>query len=86
MFARRLQVTLESERGSRPCPLKYLDSFAMRSFTGETRFDELLPAGDGLLEASRRVPLPELRDALQDWLRRKSYLQPGERVNVAERR
>lgn len=80
MYARKLQVLLSSPGGNRPCPLKYLDSFAMRSFTGERRFDDTLPTGDGMLEAGRLVPLDALRDALEDWFRRKSYLQPGETV------
>lgn len=88
MFARHLQVLLVTPEATPPerrlCPVKYLDSFAMRGFTGESRFDETLPVADGLLEASLRVPLPELRTALQDWLKRKSYLRPGEVVEIAE--
>ncbi|MGH9535948.1 MAG: hypothetical protein ACRD2E_13945 [Terriglobales bacterium] len=86
MFARHLRVTLAvpGEGASRPCPLKYLDSFAMRGFTGESRFDDTLPVADGQLEVSLRVPLAELRAALEDWFRRKSYLRPGEVVEIAE--
>jgi hypothetical protein len=84
MFARHLQVVLAGPEGERPCPEKYLDSFAMRNFTGQSRFDELLPAGDGCLEASFQVPLDELAPALEDWFRRKSYLQPQEHVVVKE--
>lgn len=82
MFARHLTVTLDLAGASRPCPLKYLDSFAMRSFTGQSRFDETLPVRDGELEASLRVSVPDLRDALQSWFRRKSYLRPEETVRV----
>lgn len=86
MFARHLRVTLAEPGGgpARPCPIKYLDSFAMRGFTGESRFDETLPLADGRMEASLRVELPELRSALEDWFRRKSYLRPGEVVEIAE--
>lgn len=56
----------------------------MRSFTGESRFDDTLPTGDGRLEAGREVPLEALRLALEDWFRRKSYLQPGESVALEE--
>ncbi len=56
----------------------------MRGFTGESRFDETLPLADGRMEASLRVELPELRSALEDWFRRKSYLRPGEVVEIAE--
>lgn len=73
-------MVLRSAAGGRECPLKYLDSFAMRNFTGESRFDDTLPVADGRLEAGLRVPLPELRAALEDWFQRKSYLRAGERV------
>ncbi len=86
MFARKLQVELAGPAGARPCPLKALDSFAMRSFTGESRFDDTLPVGDGRLEAGARVPLEPLRAAMEDWFRRKSYLQPGETVTIEEAR
>lgn len=84
MFARKFQVRLESAGGARDCPLKYLDSFAMRSFTGESRFDDTLPVGAGRLELGAQVPVEPLRAALEDWFRRKSYLQPGERVVLEE--
>jgi len=64
--------------------MKYMDSFAMRSFTGESRFDDTLPVADGRLEAGARVPLDALRAALEDWFRRKSYLAVGEHVVLEE--
>lgn len=84
MYARKLTVLLRSEAGTRACPLAHLDSFAMRSFTGESRFDDLLPVSDGRLEAGRLVPVTALQAALEDWFRRKSYLRPGEAVSVEE--
>ncbi|MGH9520889.1 MAG: hypothetical protein ACRD2D_14630 [Terriglobales bacterium] len=86
MFARKLHVQLRSPSGARDCPLKYLDSFAMRSFTGESRFDDTLPTAPGRLEAGRDVSLEALRLALEDWFRRKSYLQPGESVELLDTR
>jgi len=74
---------LAGPEGRRDCPLKYLDSFAMRSFTGESRFDDTLPVADGRLEAGSLVPLDALRAALEDWFRRKSYLKPQETVEFA---
>jgi len=56
----------------------------MRSFTGETRFDDTLPLDDGWMEAGHHVSLPALRAALEDWFRRKSYLQPDETVVLEE--
>lgn len=85
MYARKLRVLLAGPHGTRPAPLRCLDSFAMRSFTGETRFDDTLPVADGELEAGALVPLEALRSALEDWFRRKSYLQTGEAVRLESR-
>ena len=84
MYARKLHVQLHREAGARECPLKYLDSFAMRSFTGESRFDDTLPVAEGRLEAGHLVPLAALAAAMEDWFRRKSYLQPDEVVKLTE--
>ena len=67
-----------------PCPLAWIDNFAMRNFTNDAIFDDTLPAGDGLLEAGARVPLDALRTAMEDWFRRKGYLKVWERVEVEE--
>ncbi len=64
------------------CPLKWLDNFAMRNFTNASVFDDTLPVADGLLEIGARVPLEELRDAMEDWFRRKSYLPKNARLIV----
>jgi hypothetical protein len=56
----------------------------MRNFTNDQVFDDTLPAADGLLEAGVRVPLDRLRPDLEDWFRRKGYLKPEERLEVAE--
>lgn len=56
----------------------------MRNFTNDAVFDDTLPAADGLLEAGSRVPLDRLQTAMQDWFRRKGYLKPEERLEVAE--
>lgn len=85
MFARRLTVVRIDGAGMRhACPVRWIDSFAMRNFTNDAVFDDTLPAGDGLLEAGYRVPLDRLQAALEDWFRRKGYLKPGERVEVRE--
>ena len=74
MFCRRIRVEYEEGSRRRPAPLKWLDSFAMRNFTNDPVFDDTLPVGDGLLEAGMRVPLPLLKERMEDWFRRKSYL------------
>ena len=85
MFARRLLIERVDERGEpHPCPIRWLDSFAMRNFTGNPVFDDTLPAGDGSLEAGHRVPLDRLREAMEDWFRRKGYLKAGESLTLTE--
>jgi len=56
------------------CPLKWLDNFSMRNFTNATVFDDTLPVADGILEIGTNVPIDQLREAMEDWFRRKSYL------------
>jgi len=46
----------------------------MRNFTNSPVFDDTLPVADGYLEVGAHVPLEQLRDAMEDWFRRKSYL------------
>ena len=55
----------------------------MRNFTNDQIFDDTLPVADGLLQAGSRVPLDRLREAMEDWFRRKSYL-PKEAGLVVE--
>lgn len=68
MFARRLQVEVIIGGERRPCPLEWLDAFAMRNFTGAAEFDDTLPAGEGRLEAGLRVEPARLAAALEQWL------------------
>ena len=85
MFARRLSVDRIDAAGDRhPCPIRWIDNFAMRNFTNDAIFDDTLPAGDGLLEAGYRVPLERLHPAMEDWFRRKGYLKRGEQLEVKE--
>ena len=82
MFARRVRIQYEADGQQQPCPLKWLDSFAMRNFTNSPVFDDTLPLADGLMEIGSRVPLPELASAMEDWFRRKSYLAKDARLVV----
>jgi len=84
MFARKIRVQYEEAGERHPCPLKWLDSFAMRNFTNDQVFDDTLPTGDGALEIGARVPLERLRDAMEDWFRRKSYLPKDAKLVVEE--
>ena len=67
---------MEYEQNGRrlPCPLKWLDSFSMRNFTNASVFDNTLPVGDGVMEIGTHVPINELKVAMEDWFRKKSYL------------
>ena len=84
MFSRRIRVEYESNGQRKPCELKWLDSFSMRSFTNDAVFDDTLPISDGMIEVGTRVPLDPLRSAMEDWFRRKSYIGKSDRLIVAE--
>jgi len=74
MFSRKVRVEYEEEGERHPCPLKWLDSFSMRNFTNASIFDDTLPVADGIIESGERVPLDQMKEAMEDWFRRKSYL------------
>ena len=74
MFARKIRVEYEQNGRRLPCPLKWLDSLSMRNFTNASIFDNTLPLADGLMEIGTQVPLTELKDGMEDWFRRKSYI------------
>jgi hypothetical protein len=80
MFARRIRIT----HNGQPCPLKWLDNFAMRNFTNDAVFDDTLPVADGVLEIGARVPLDRLKASMEDWFRRKSYIAAGEHLELSE--
>ncbi len=85
MFARKLSIVRADASGQRhPCPLKWIDNFAMRNFTNDAIFDDTLPLADGVMEAGNRVPLSRLQPAMEDWFRRKGYIGAGESVEVLE--
>lgn len=84
MFARKIRVEYEETGTRQPCPLKWIDSFSMRSFTNASVFDDTLPVFDGQMEIGARVPLSELREAMEDWFRRKSYIPKEARLVLTE--
>jgi hypothetical protein len=84
MFARKIRVEYERNGERRACPLKWLDSFSMRNFTNDQMFDDTIPTGDGTMEIGTRVPLERLRQSLEDWFRRKSYLPKDATLVVSE--
>jgi hypothetical protein len=74
MFSRKVRVQYQRDSQLHLCPLKWLDNFSMRNFTNASVFDDTLPVADGYLDIGTNVPLEQLRDAMEDWFRRKSYL------------
>jgi hypothetical protein len=85
MFARKLRVErVNAERAVHPCPIAWIDNFAMRNFTNDAIFDDTLPIGDGLMEVGYRVPLDKLQSAMQDWFFRKGYLKPGDLLRITQ--
>jgi hypothetical protein len=84
MFARKIRVEFETDGHKLPCPLKWLDSFSMRNFTNSSVFDDTLPLADGRMEIGSSVPLDQLKDAMEDWFRRKSYLPKESQLSLAE--
>lgn len=86
MFLRKLRVEYQpqGDASATPCPVAWIDNFAMRRFTNDAIFDDTLPVADGLLEAGLLVPLDRLQAAMEDWFRRKGYLKPGDRLTIEE--
>jgi len=83
MFARKLRIESVSADGeARPCPIAWIDNFAMRNFTNDAVFDDTLPVADGVLEVGYRVPLAQLQAAMEDWFRRKGYLKADDMLRV----
>jgi hypothetical protein len=85
MFARKILVEYQENGRRLPCPLKWLDSFSMRSFTNFSVFDDTLPTADGEMEIGSSVPIDELRDSMEDWFRRKGYLSKASHLTIRER-
>ena len=83
MFARKIRLQYQQDGELQLCPLKWLDNFSMRNFTNASVFDDTLPVADGYLEIGTNVPLDQLRDAMEDWFRRKSYLPKNATLVVA---
>lgn len=85
MFARKIHVEYEHDGQPLPCPLKWLDSFSMRNFTNASVFDDTLPVSDGEMEIGTNVPLDQLREAMEDWFRRKGYLAGQSKLLLSEK-
>ena len=84
MFAHKIRVEYEENGRRLPCPMKWMDSFSMRNFTNASVLDDTLPVADGLMEVGAKVPLEELKTAMEDWFRKKGYLPKGAALTVAK--
>jgi hypothetical protein len=84
MFARKIRVEYEEHGQRHPCPIKWMDSFSMRNFTNASVFDDTLPIADGLIEIGAKVPLQELRAAMEEWFQKKGYLPKGSALVITE--
>jgi len=84
MFARKIRVDYEDHGRRLSCPVKWLDSFSMRNFTNASVFDDTIPVADGQLEIGTNVPLEPLREAMEDWFRRKNYLPKDSKLLLEE--
>jgi hypothetical protein len=81
VFARKLQVDIVVDGETRPCPLEWLDSFAMRNFTRTADFDDTLSTRDGRLETGFRVDPSRLAQALEEWFNSRG-MGKGKAVHV----
>ncbi len=84
MFARKIRLQYEEDGNLRACPLKWLDSFSMRNFTNARVFDDTLPVADGTMEIGSQVKIAELKEAMEDWFHRKSYLPKNTELLITE--
>ncbi len=85
MFSRKVSVRYgKDDKTMQACPLKWLDNFAMRNFTNDPIFDDTLPVGDGAMEIGTHVPVVRLRESMEEWFRKKSYLAKEEKLRVEE--
>ncbi len=84
MFARKIRVEYEDNGRLKPCPLKWLDNFAMRNFTNASVFDDTLPLSDGVMEIGTHVPLDQLKEAMEEWFRKKSYLPKDGTLRISD--
>src|ERR1700678_4283612 len=82
MFARKVRVEYQHGGQLQLCPLKWLDSFSMRNFTNASVFDDTLPIANGIMEIGTNVPIEELKSAMEDWFRRKSYSPKSAQLQI----
>jgi len=86
MYSRHISVQYQVDGKLAKCPMKWLDNFSMRSFTNDSIFDDTLPVADGEMRIGTRVPLEKLKEAMEDWFHRKTYLAKEQELTIEEMR
>jgi hypothetical protein len=81
MYAQKFQVDVWIRGEWKSCPLEWLDQFCMRNFTNAAEFDDTLPVGDGMVEASFRLTAERFAEGLAAWLTQRGK-GGGEAVRV----
>jgi hypothetical protein len=71
MYAQKFWVDVVIRGQRRPCPLEWLDQFAMRNFTNSADFDDTLPVGDGQIEAGFKLTPERFAEGLGEWLKQR---------------
>ena len=71
MYAQKFRVDVVIRGQRRPCPLEWLDQFAMRNFTNSVDFDDTLPVGDGQIEAGFKLTPERFAEGLGEWLKQR---------------
>ncbi len=84
MYAQKWKVDVVIEGERKACPLEWLDAFCMRNFTGSGEFDDTLPTGEGVMEASLRVDAGRFAEEFGKWLTQRGK-GAGSRVQVEVR-
>jgi len=84
MFARRVAGLLLDHGEARPVSKAWLDQFFMRSFTGHSAFDHVLPVCDGVIEAGFDVDASLARKSLEHWLRGRRMISASAELVLRE--
>src|SRR5262249_13700007 len=84
MFARKIRVQYEEAGAVHAWPLRWLDSFRSRDFTNASVFDDTLTTRRRTIESRANGPIEELRNSMEDWFRRKSYLPKNAKLVIGE--
>jgi hypothetical protein len=85
VFARKLRVDyVRDDAPPEPCPITWIDNFAMRNFTNSAVFDDTLPIADGRMEIGLLLPIDALKQAMEEWFRKKGYLGERDRLAIHE--